>query len=124
MRVNDEADLREQLIGDGVDAALARRPVLALKRAAHAVAEDEVVRRQLFIIHAARRNEIVRVVHAGADVAPRPGDKALAEQLRPGGDDDVPQFLFFHGYPSNRFKIAKFSLLAAYSFRNTRKFRS
>ena len=52
------------------------------------------------------------------------GDKALAEQLRPGGDDDVPQFLFFHGYPSNRFKIAKFSLLAAYSFRNTRKFRS
>ena len=49
---------------------------------------------------------------------------ALAEQLRPSGDDDVPQFLFFHGYPSNRFKIAKFSLLAAYSFRKTRKFRS
>ena len=51
-------------------------------------------------------------------------DETLAEQLRPGGDDDVPQFLFFHGYPSNRFKIAKFSLLAAYSFRKTRKFRS
>ena len=120
MRVQDDLHVREAGIGRGMRPALAGGLVRPFPFAGLQIAAGNILRRELFIVHTARCDQVPVLVQPATDVAPRPCGEAFFQQDPPGRDDKLLQYALFHAIPSYcRFSSAKFFWLDAYSRLNT-----
>ena len=81
MRVDNEADLREQLVSRGVNALFARGLAFALPLHRSELDAGDILRCRLEIVKAARGYEKVLLVKAAAYIAPCSCDKSGFQKL-------------------------------------------
>ena len=90
MRVNDKIDVLKHRIGERVHRPFAGRPARAGPFAGRQIAQRDILRRDAAVVHAAGRDEIMSAVRAGRNIAPRPGDKPVFQQLAARFTDTRP----------------------------------
>ena len=90
VRVNDKIDVLKHRIGERVHRPFAGRPARAGPFAGRQIAQRDILRRDAAVVHAAGRDEIMFAVRAGRNIAPRPGDKPVFQQLAARFTDTRP----------------------------------
>ena len=90
MRVNDKIDVLKHRIGERVHRPFAGRPARAGPFAGRQIAQRDILRRDAAVVHAAGRDEVMFAVRAGRNIAPRPGDKPVFQQLAARFTDTRP----------------------------------
>ena len=90
VRVNDKIDVLKHRIGERVHRPFAGRPARAGPFAVRQIAQRDILRRDAAVVHAAGRDEIMSAVRAGRNIAPRPGNKPVFQQLAARFTDTRP----------------------------------